>query len=283
MIKENETYNRQTILGKRVAAPKERTAEVLQAIPREEQRNKISLDFNFKGTDLWNVWDAYWVDCNNQAHCCLLQLEIDASSKYIVESKSLKHYLEGITWIKFENEEAYLKVIVQDLSECLKDSVVAKLIPPLGVIRTATPGLNLDNSLLEGRVDNFCYNKELLKFSKKEVESKEHINKVCIYNTDTFRSLCPVTNQPDYATVVIASVGEIIDPENLLRYLQSYRNHTGFHENCCERIFDDLRNTFSFERLSVIMAFSRRGGIDITPMRWLDGQPKPEIGHLWRQ
>ena len=82
-----------------------------------------------------------------------------------------------------------------------------------------------------------------------------------------FTSLCPVTGQPDWATVVINYRGQQIVKESLLAYLISYRQHTGFHENCVERIFTDIMSHCKPDRLMVYARFTRRGGVDINPYR----------------
>jgi 7-cyano-7-deazaguanine reductase len=93
--------------------------------------------------------------------------------------------------------------------------------------------------------------------------------------SDLFRSVCPVTGQPDYASVAIAYRGPRIDRAALLRYLVSYRLHAGFHEHCAERIFVDLTQRCACESLTVHARFTRRGGIDINPFRTNAGTPPP--------
>ncbi|MCC7456206.1 MAG: NADPH-dependent 7-cyano-7-deazaguanine reductase QueF, partial [Nitrospira sp.] len=93
--------------------------------------------------------------------------------------------------------------------------------------------------------------------------------------TDLFRSVCPVTGQPDYASIAITYRGPRIDRAGLLRYLVSYRRHAGFHEHCAERIFADLSARCGCAALTVHARFTRRGGIDINPFRTNAGAPLP--------
>lgn len=86
-------------------------------------------------------------------------------------------------------------------------------------------------------------------------------------NTNIFRSRCPVTGQPDYASVEVSYVGPKIDHVSLLAYLVSYRRHQGFHEQCVEQIFTDIHNILKPDELTVTACFTRRGGIDISPVR----------------
>jgi 7-cyano-7-deazaguanine reductase len=101
--------------------------------------------------------------------------------------------------------------------------------------------------------------------------------------TDLFRSRCPVTGQPDYASIAVAYRGPRIDRAGLLRYLVSYRHHAGFHEHCAERIFVDVMAACRCEALSVHMRFTRRGGIDINPFRTNAGVPAPPNVRTARQ
>jgi len=93
--------------------------------------------------------------------------------------------------------------------------------------------------------------------------------------THLMRSLCPVTSQPDWATVLIESRGRSAEPEGLLAYLLAYRNHQEFHEQCVERIFSDLWYALSPEYLSVQALYTRRGGLDICPWRCSENLPAP--------
>ena len=81
-----------------------------------------------------------------------------------------------------------------------------------------------------------------------------------------FRSICPVTSQPDFANIYISS--ELpIDIKWLLSYLVSYRDKGDFHEQCIENIYKDIAHKYKITRLEVCGRFLRRGGIDINPIR----------------
>ena len=82
-----------------------------------------------------------------------------------------------------------------------------------------------------------------------------------------FRSVCPVTGQPDYATITVSYEGSRICRKSLLAYLVSFREHPGFHEACAERIFHDILDQCRPGRLLISARFTRRGGIDINPYR----------------
>jgi 7-cyano-7-deazaguanine reductase len=101
--------------------------------------------------------------------------------------------------------------------------------------------------------------------------------------SDLLKSNCPVTGQPDWASVRIAYRGPRIDRAGLLRYLVSFREHAEFHEQCVERIFVDLLSHCRPQALSVEARYTRRGGLDINPWRTLPGMNAPVAGRDPRQ
>jgi 7-cyano-7-deazaguanine reductase len=101
--------------------------------------------------------------------------------------------------------------------------------------------------------------------------------------TRLFRSVCPVTGQPDYASVRVAYRGPAIDRVGLLRYLVSFRRHPAFHEHCVERIFADVWQRCRPASLAVYARFTRRGGIDINPYRTSGNESPPPNARTARQ
>jgi 7-cyano-7-deazaguanine reductase len=97
------------------------------------------------------------------------------------------------------------------------------------------------------------------------------------------KSNCPVTGQPDWASVRIAYRGPRIDRAALLRYLVSFRDHAEFHEQCVERIFGDVLARCAPQALSVEARYTRRGGLDINPWRATPGLQAPAAGRDLRQ
>ena len=81
------------------------------------------------------------------------------------------------------------------------------------------------------------------------------------------KSNCLITHQPDWGSVQISYSGPQINREALLRYLISFRHHNEFHEQCVERIFNDIMRFCRPETLSVYARYTRRGGLDINPWR----------------
>lgn len=81
------------------------------------------------------------------------------------------------------------------------------------------------------------------------------------------KSNCLITNQPDWGSVMIRYKGPRLNREALLRYIISFRQHNEFHEQCVERIFNDLMRFCQPEQLTVYARYTRRGGLDINPWR----------------
>ena len=81
------------------------------------------------------------------------------------------------------------------------------------------------------------------------------------------RTNCPVTDQPDWASLYISYKGAQIDADGLLKYIVSFRQHQDFHEQCVEKIFSDIMQRCEPAELSVYARYMRRGGLDINPYR----------------
>ena len=96
------------------------------------------------------------------------------------------------------------------------------------------------------------------------------------------RSLCPVTAQPDYGSVLLRYRGRRIEPSAFLEYVVSFRRHDDFHEACVERMFVDISDRCAPDKLTVYARYSRRGGIDINPFR-SNFEHAPENLRTWRQ
>ena len=87
------------------------------------------------------------------------------------------------------------------------------------------------------------------------------------FNCPEFTSLCPITGQPDLATVYISYIpGEkLVESKSLKLYLFSFRNHGAFHEDCVNIIMKDLIQLLEPKYLEVLGKFLPRGGISIDP------------------
>lgn len=251
-------------LGKATNYLEEYTPSVLFPIARAQGRSKLAMP-PFRGYDLWRVYELTYLAPNGLPQCYMATIKVPCTSPYISESKSLKLYLGSFCQTIFGSAEEAGSVIAHDLSAALHADIEVKLYPPtVGAMPLADlPGalLEQEQGLNDVKFKTYEVDASLLKLAAK----KENISETVA--TNLFRSRCPVTGQPDYATVSISYSGEKIDHTALLAYLVSYRRHQGFHEQCCEMIFSDLMNHCNCDELTVSCCFTRRGGIDINPVR----------------
>lgn len=87
------------------------------------------------------------------------------------------------------------------------------------------------------------------------------------FNCPEFTSLCPITGQPDFATITIAYIpaARMVESKSLKLYLFSFRNHGDFHEDCVNIIMKDLIRLMKPKYIEVWGKFTPRGGISIDP------------------
>jgi 7-cyano-7-deazaguanine reductase len=264
-------------LGNRGSYEQERTysPDILFAIPRLDNRKKLNLDNSlpFTGWDRWNAYEFSFLDNSEKPVSMHLQIDVPSESKYIVESKSLKLYLNSLSFKPFENIESLEAILKQDLENVLEAKLRIKLSSldnlsqqPFTSFKSlgwCVDYCELNNAINFDQVDcnALLLEKDLDKSASRTINIQETLT------SHLFRSLCPVTSQPDWASIIVTYQGEAISHSGLLAYLLSFRRHQGFHEDCAERIFCDIQKTCQPEKLSVYAAYTRRGGIDINPFR----------------
>jgi len=238
---------------------------LLQAISREKHRNKVGLNNSnlpFIGKDIWTLYELSWLNQNGLPQVAVAKVEIDIKSINIVESKSLKIYINSFNQRKFKNDFDFIKILIDDLSRCICGKVSVNFFSLEEIKKQKISDFHnicIDNQNI--KITSYKYNPFLL-----EVNSKKKIVKENLY-THLFKSNCPVTLQPDWASIYIRYTGFLIDHDALLRYLISFRSHNEFHEECVERIFNDISNICKPKKLTVYARYTRRGGIDINPWR----------------
>lgn len=257
-------------LGHRTSYPDAYDASQLFAVPRAAARAEIGVTgtLPFTGVDVWNAYELTWLDARGKPRVAIATIEVPASSSCIVESKSVKLYLGSFAQSRFDHSDRVVDAIARDVSAAVGEPVRVALRDVAADAGHAIGNL-AGESLDELPVDCAAYeiDASLLASSGDVVRETLH--------THLFRSVCPVTGQPDYGSVQIDYRGPRIDRASLLRYLVSYRRHAGFHEHCVERIFVDIRARCGAESLAVLARFTRRGGVDINPFRADSGTPWP--------
>ena len=265
-------------LGHPTGHPDHYAPALLFAVPRAPQRAALGVGARlpFTGVDLWTAYELTWLDAKGKPDVALATLEVPIDSPSLIESKSMKLYLGSFAQTRYAGMTDVAAAIERDLSRAAGAQVGVALRGPsaFGVqsIRELA-GESLDN--LPIACDRYDVAPDFLG-TRGDVVAET-------LTTRLFRSVCPVTAQPDIASVQLAYRGPRIEREGLLRYLVSYRCHAGFHEHCVERIFIDVASRCRCEQLTVLARFTRRGGLDINPFRTNAGAASPDNVRTARQ
>lgn len=264
-------------LGRETAYPNKYQPDLLFPIPRSESRDSfLSGELPFDGADIWNAWELTWLKPGGLPVAATAVITIPADSPSLIESKSLKLYLNSFAMSHFEDASEVRRRVSEDLSSRLSANVSVQ-IQSLEETETRSvarlPGLCLDT--LPVTPKSWEADPTLLK-----IDTGTHVEEDV--HSHLLRSLCPVTGQPDIGSIAIYYRGPKIDHDSLLNYIVSFREHNDFHEACIERMFVDILERCQPERLSLIARYQRRGGIDINPMRSNFGLAA-QNPRLWRQ
>ncbi|MGE6361870.1 NADPH-dependent 7-cyano-7-deazaguanine reductase QueF [Psychrobacter glacincola] len=289
------------ILGEQTTDyPTEYSPETLYPIARSMGRDVIGWqdDNLMVGIDWWQAFEMSWLNQQGISQVAIARFGIPASSPFIVESKSLKLYLNSINFTEFANWQEVETLIAKDLSACLQADVTVELFGLNDDLHNKTSGL------LVAQPEGVCIDDALANSSEKValcehpdaslLSSDKDLNSSSILeNTGTepyifysnlLRSNCPVTNQPDWGTLAVSiTSNKTVDEAGMLRYILSFRQHNGFHEQCVEQIFADLSQYYEPSELMVRAWYTRRGGIDINPCRVSDITLLPKPSRLIRQ
>ncbi|WP_166926330.1 NADPH-dependent 7-cyano-7-deazaguanine reductase QueF [Xanthomonas sp. 60] len=255
-------------LGREVAYPSQYDPGLLFPIPRRAARADIGIDetaLPFIGHDRWHAFELGWLDGRGKPHAAVATVQVPCTSPNLIESKSFKLYLNSLNSARFESDEDLRSCIARDLSGCAGAPVAVVFgLPPM---RAEPAGESIDG--LELDID--CYGPPHAAFLQAAMD--EVVEETLV--SALLKSNCPVTGQPDWATVSVRYRGPRIDRAGLLRYLVSYREHAEFHEQCVERIFSEVSQHCSPEWLEVEARYTRRGGLDINPWRASPAIPAP--------
>jgi len=264
-------------LGRHVAYPSGYDASLLYPIARTLGRAALGIAAGdalpFIGTDRWHAYELSWLDPRGKPRAATATITVPADSPWLVESKSLKLYLNSFNATRFDTAAAVRARIADDLSRVAGGTVAVADGVPAG--RHDGDALLLD--ALDIAIDDYGPpNPEFLHGDSGDLVAET-------LHSNLLKSNCPVTGQPDWASVRIGYRGPRIDHAGLLRYLVSFRDHAEFHEQCVERIFVDLVARCRPQSLSVEARYTRRGGLDINPWRATPGLEPPRPGRDLRQ
>jgi 7-cyano-7-deazaguanine reductase len=266
-----------SVLGKQITNYKEVYDPYILAVePRERNRVQYGIKGDeFHGVDVLHAYETSFLLKGGAPIQGVTKIIYDSTSEFIVESKSLKLYLFSLmmTPLGETHEEAvqqFEKTVRTDLERALKTHVQVKFFDAelFENRRHLVTPISGDFRLIETFLDvseltDFVYQED------PELLDAEAAGPGSIaYMTNALRSRCKITSQPDWGTIAIRLKGkEVPTPESLYRYIVSFRNENHFHEEIVEAVYSRLSNTFKPDFLQVAAFYTRRGGIDINPVR----------------
>jgi 7-cyano-7-deazaguanine reductase len=255
-------------LGRAVDYPRHYDPGLLFPIARSLGRNALALDGAppFIGHDRWHAYELSWLDARGKPVVATATLTVPAESPNLVESKSLKLYLNSVNASRFDDADAVRARIVADLTQAAGSAISMQFgLPPLASDPDGSHLLDTQTLAIDD------YGPPQAAYLSADAD--ETVDETL--RSQLLKSNCPVTGQPDWADVRIQYRGARIDRAGLLRYLVSFRDHAEFHEQCVERIFVDVLARCRPGALSVEARYTRRGGLDINPWRATSGVAPP--------
>jgi 7-cyano-7-deazaguanine reductase len=251
-------------LGKASEYPDHYSPDLLFPVTRAENRHRIGLEdgrWPWFGEDIWQAWEVSWLRQGGVPQVAWAELHFPSASPAIIESKSLKLYLNSFNQSVFSSAEQVAETMARDLSSQCGATVTVHMrsVDESGGEAIGRPaGYELiDDEAVDDVV--YAYAPESLSAGGESVAER-----LCSH---LLKSNCPVTGQPDWATIMIDYTGPAIDRAGLLRYIVSFRQKQDFHEHCVETVFTDLMSRCQPEKLLVCARYTRRGGLDINPWR----------------
>lgn len=248
-------------LGQLSAYPDEYDASLLFPIDRDESwqaSGQTRKDIQFYGVDVWNGYEVSWLNSKGKPIVCRGEFRVPANSQFLIESKSLKLYLNSFNQTRFDSLESARLRMVSDLSGSAGAPVEVLFHAADATYPQAPESELLDD--LDVEIKSYEPDASLLSICGDKYHSGWLVSHL-------LKSNCPVTGQPDWGSLYIYYEGDEIDKAGLLAYIVSLRQHQDFHEQCVERTFRDIQERCQPKVLTVYARYVRRGGLDINPFR----------------
>lgn len=261
-------------LGKKSELCENYNPSLLVAVPRCENRKQYNIQNDNLPFDGWDVWHGYEFSAmteNGLPVTRILKMKYNCNNEFLVESKSLKLYLNSFNMSRFgknikECLEICKQTIENDLSAKLKTKVYIDFLDNNSGSEEIFKGFEdvlnyVDEASL--KIEKFKETPEVF-----EIENREEKQYFLRFNS--LRSNCRVTHQPDFGEVFISYKSDKhIKEDSLVKYLCSFRSEYHFHEECCEMIYKRMYDLLGASaEIFVCALYTRRGGIDICPARW---------------
>ncbi|GKW23185.1 NADPH-dependent 7-cyano-7-deazaguanine reductase QueF [Pectobacterium polonicum] len=256
-------------------------AALLQPVPRSLNRDPLGIypdSLPFHGGDIWTLYELSWLNNRGVPQVAVGEMHLNAESLNLIESKSFKLYLNSFNQTTFDSWESVRTTLANDLAHCAQGDVsvtLFKLSELEGQPLAGFIGECIDDQDIQ--IDSYDFSADYLATNEQDAPVVEET-----LVSHLLKSNCLITHQPDWGSVQIHYRGKRINREALLRYIVSFRHHNEFHEQCVERIFNDIMRYYQPEKLSVYARYTRRGGLDINP--WRSNTPfNAPTGRLPRQ
>lgn len=249
-------------LGQEVTYPDTYDPALLFALPRATNRQALALPESWYGADIWNAYEISWLDTRGKPVVATGEFIFPWDSPNLIESKSFKLYLNSFNQEQLTDQYELERRLRDDLSSAAGAPVDVTITPlsQQGTIECAPlEGQCIDE--LDIVVKNYRPAPDLLRC----VEGSTVVSEILTSNL--LKSNCPVTGQPDWASVQVSYTGTAIDHASLLAYVVSLRQHTEFHEHCIEKMYSDIQRACAPSALNIYARYTRRGGLDINPWR----------------
>ena len=252
-----------------------RTSEgVLDPVPRSLGRQSLGESAPpFYGVDLWNAHEVSFLLPSGKPVVYHMRICYDADTRFMVESKSLKLFLNAQNSRVYQNVAAFGEFVSDALRQCVAGVVDLRFYGPDALLPVRTPiGLCVDD--LEFVAGSGIVPVGAALGEKGDFALYSHL----------LQSHCPVTDQPDWGCVSVVGRGPAKpEPASFLAYIVSLRGRQAFHESCCEKIFVDLHRALKPGFLEVTCYYTRRGGLDINPRRSTREGDRAPFHPVWRQ
>lgn len=267
------------LLGQQQAYESQYNPDLLQQIPRARARSALSLG-QFAGVDVWTCYELSWLDTAGKPQVAIAEFCFVCGSEFLIESKSFKYYLNSL------NQTAYARW--SDVVAVLKKDLAASSGAPVEVTLFSLDAYSANRQTVQALgvcIDDapitcelsYTPTPQLLAPQASSAGEASSANSNTVYVSHLLKSNCPVTGQPDWASLWVGMSGAVCSPQSLLAYVISFREHQDFHENCVERIFSDISEQVKPSSLWVYARYTRRGGLDINPFRSSEPMTPPRV------
>ncbi len=249
-------------LGREVAYPTQYDPSLLFPIPRLPSREAVGIDpaaLPFVGQDRWHAYELGWLDAHGKPCVATATLQVPHDSANLIESKSLKLYLNSLSSTRFNSAEAVRESIATDLPARAGAPAHGRVRPASGRRRRAPGAGAVSIDGLDVSIDD--YGPPNASRLRRRLPAKGGGGNPGLGAAEIQLPGYRSTGLGQHQRALSRRADE--DREGLRRYLVSYRNHAEFHEQCVERIFHDLMHRCAPQWLVVEARCTRRGGLDI--------------------